>query len=118
MHPPDKARRGSIPAVFDRRGTPPDGMDRRTKREVTLDWAFSGPVRKYGGIRPAMRRRGTILRTTATGHYNGVFGLVAGHDPRAGRLAQLVEHRLYTPAVTGSSPVPPTTHDLVYDAGS
>src|SRR5512132_2611761 len=25
-----------------------------------------------------------------------------------GRLAQLVEHRLYTPAVTGSSPVPPT----------
>ena len=26
----------------------------------------------------------------------------------AGRLAQLVEHRLYTPAVTGSSPVPPT----------
>ena len=27
----------------------------------------------------------------------------------AGRLAQLVEHRLYTPAVTGSSPVPPTS---------
>src|SRR6187431_2712614 len=27
---------------------------------------------------------------------------------RSGRLAQLVEHRLYTPAVTGSSPVPPT----------
>jgi hypothetical protein len=27
---------------------------------------------------------------------------------RAGRLAQLVEHRLYTPVVTGSSPVPPT----------
>ena len=26
-----------------------------------------------------------------------------------GRLAQLVEHRLYTPAVTGSSPVPPTS---------
>ena len=44
--------------------------------------------------------------------------MVAGHEPRAGRLAQLVEHRLYTPAVTGSSPVPPTTHDSVYDAGS
>ena len=26
-----------------------------------------------------------------------------------GRLAQLVEHRLYTPAVTGSSPVDPAT---------
>ena len=30
---------------------------------------------------------------------------------RGGRLAQLVEHRLYTPAVTGSSPVPPTNVD-------
>ena len=88
------------------------------KREVILDRALSGPVREYGGIRPAMPRPGTILRTTATGHYNGMFGLVAGHEPRAGRLAQLVEHRLYTPAVTGSSPVPPTTHDSVYDAGS
>ena len=31
---------------------------------------------------------------------------------KPGRLAQLVEHRLYTPAVTGSSPVPPI-HDWV-----
>ena len=29
-------------------------------------------------------------------------------EGEGGRLAQLVEHRLYTPAVTGSSPVPPT----------
>ena len=28
-------------------------------------------------------------------------------ERRRGRLAQLVEHRLYTPGVTGSSPVPP-----------
>ena len=33
---------------------------------------------------------------------------------RAGRLAQLVEHRLYTPAVTGSSPVPPTISGLPF----
>ena len=31
----------------------------------------------------------------------------------AGRLAQLVEHRLYTPAVTGSNPVPPTSLNAV-----
>lgn len=29
--------------------------------------------------------------------------------PGVGRLAQLVEHRLYTPAVRGSSPLPPTS---------
>ena len=28
-----------------------------------------------------------------------------------GRLAQLVEHRSYTPVVTGSSPVPPTKNE-------
>jgi hypothetical protein len=33
-----------------------------------------------------------------------------GRELYFGRLAQLVEHRLYTPAVTGSSPVPPTSH--------
>lgn len=31
-----------------------------------------------------------------------------------GRLAQLVEHRLYTPAVTGSSPVPPIFKPSIY----
>src|SRR4051812_16726762 len=36
------------------------------------------------------------------------LGVRASAVGRAGRLAQLVEHRLYTPAVTGSSPVPPT----------
>jgi hypothetical protein len=45
---------------------------------------------------------------------------------RCGRLAQLVEHRLYTPGVTGSSPVPPTqfnadcglqTDDCILDCG-
>src|SRR3954469_4641235 len=37
------------------------------------------------------------------------LGVRASAVGRAGRLAQLVEHRLYTPAVTGSSPVPPTS---------
>ena len=36
----------------------------------------------------------------------------AGWAGKSGRLAQLVEHRLYTPGVTGSSPVPPI-HDCV-----
>ena len=31
-----------------------------------------------------------------------------------GRLAQLVEHRLYTPAVRGSSPLPPTNRFIWY----
>src|SRR4029453_14040648 len=33
----------------------------------------------------------------------------------AGRLAQLVEHRLYTPAVRGSSPLPPTIDTVEID---
>lgn len=46
-----------------------------------------------------------------TAHHKG--GLALRSDERSeregGRLAQSVEHRLYTPAVTGSSPVPPTS---------
>ncbi len=38
----------------------------------------------------------------------GAVGRPAVDARPVGRLAQLVEHRLYTPAVTGSSPVPPT----------
>ena len=34
--------------------------------------------------------------------------VVVGKLQKLGRLAQLVEHLLYTQAVTGSSPVPPT----------
>ncbi len=41
--------------------------------------------------------------------YNGVIYVSRICAPYKGRLAQLVEHRLYTPAVTGSSPVPPTS---------
>ena len=40
------------------------------------------------------------------------YGLEFGDNSRRinahGRLAQLAEHRFYTPGVTGSSPVPPT----------
>ena len=41
------------------------------------------------------------------GCYNDLFGWPRTAAEKAGRLAQLVEHRLYTPGVTGSSPVPP-----------
>ena len=37
-------------------------------------------------------------------------------SPTAGRLAQLVEHRLHTAGVTGSSPVSPTVTFLSYGA--
>ncbi len=42
--------------------------------------------------------------------YNRCLFGSRGRALYVGRLAQLVEHRLYTPAVTGSSPVPPTSH--------
>ena len=38
--------------------------------------------------------------------YNGLFWRTAGPSVRA--VSSVVEHRLYTPAVTGSNPVPPT----------
>ena len=79
-------------------------MPRGDARRFTLAQAIANREhRAVGGLVLAV----LLLCLKAT--YNGSFWRTAG--PRygqAGRLAQLVEHRLYTPAVTGSSPVPPT----------
>ena len=55
-----------------------------------------------------LKRSRRDLTGPKLGFIVGRFGGASGDEPMAGRLAQLVEHRLYTPAVTGSSPVPPT----------
>ena len=47
-----------------------------------------------------------LLALKAT--YNGLFWRAAGSHPSVGAVSSVVEHRLYTPAATGSNPVPPT----------
>jgi hypothetical protein len=53
-----------------------------------------------------------IIAQPLTGSHRADYNLLFAGYPvdDGGRLAQLVEHRLYTPAVTGSSPVSPTTY--------
>ncbi len=65
-------------------------------------------------LRVKLRRTAVALaeavRPAFEGCYNVLFGWPRTAAEKAGRLAQLVEHRLYTPGVTGSSPVPPTSN--------
>src|SRR5262245_21579102 len=62
-------------------------------------------MERFGGQEPATSR---VESGSAGGRdeRSAVGGLQSA--VLCGRLAQLVEHRLYTPAVTGSSPVPPS----------
>ncbi len=125
---------GAPPDGEVRRGV--SGLSPRRARRV---WRGASASRAPCAIASTARWAGSSsrLRCSRGPPYNRVFGWVAeGPDWRAsdarvsersgqphrsascedrregGRLAQLVEHRLYTPAVTGSSPVPPTTHGL------
>ena len=69
----------------------------------------NGEARSARGACPAEAREVGPARAT-----KGLPSVArrTGSAGEGGRLAQLVEHRLYTPAVTGSSPVPPTNHQI------
>ena len=75
------------------------------RREQLGVWRVIGRAASVG----AGRMKCVRLTSDSAGGYDCMVFGYARNVGRAGRLAQLVEHRLYTPAVTGSSPVPPTS---------
>src|SRR5829696_5397311 len=54
-----------------------------------------------------MKMRQVAISSSLISDRSGRQSVFLNVECWAGRLAQLVEHRLYTPAVRGSSPLPP-----------
>ena len=54
-----------------------------------------------------------VLLLVLKGTYNGVFWAQPEPTPSGRAVSSVVEHRLYTPAVAGSNPAPPTTNEYL-----
>ena len=59
---------------------------------------------------PAEARLRSIGAIRATGGWGSLPA--EAQSAKAGAVSSVVEHRLYTPAVTGSNPVPPTRTEV------
>ena len=116
LHRRRRFRRRSGPRRAYLRQTFGDAYDRYARVDAPSRWrgvsAWSGRMRnrEYRAVAGRRSPGSPCLRLKIrAAFYNSVFVWSRrGAAGEAGRLAQLVEHRLYTPAVTGSSPVPPT----------